>query len=72
MKKTDISYIKRYTASMKTKLQELLGIKYPIIMAPMFLVTNDEMMIAASKAGIPPLGRVFPFAVKGSAVFAVL
>ncbi len=37
---------------MKTKLQKLLGIEFPIIMAPMFLVTNKEMLIAASQAGI--------------------
>ena len=35
-----------------TSLTQLLSIKHPIIMAPMFLVTNTKMMIAASKAGI--------------------
>lgn len=30
----------------------LVGIQYPIIMAPMFLVSNEEMMIAAGNAGI--------------------
>jgi len=30
----------------------LLGIKYPIIMAPMFLVSNTEMIIAGIQAGI--------------------
>ena len=33
-------------------LRDILNIKYPIIMAPMFLVSNIEMLIAASKAGI--------------------
>jgi nitronate monooxygenase len=33
-------------------LTDILDIKYPIIMAPMFLVSNIEMLIAASKAGI--------------------
>lgn len=33
-------------------LTELLNIKYPIIMAPMFLVSNVKMLVAASKAGI--------------------
>ncbi len=37
---------------MKTKLQEMLGIDFPIIAAPMFLVSNPEMIIAATKAGI--------------------
>lgn len=33
-------------------LCKLLDIQYPIIMAPMFLVSNDAMLIAASKCGI--------------------
>ena len=37
---------------MKTALTELLGIELPIIMAPMFLVTNVEMIVAAGDAGI--------------------
>jgi nitronate monooxygenase len=36
----------------KTKLSELLNIDYPIIMAPMFLVTTEEMMIAGVEQGI--------------------
>jgi NAD(P)H-dependent flavin oxidoreductase YrpB (nitropropane dioxygenase family) len=34
---------------MKKDLTEILGIQYPIIMAPMFLVSNVEMVIAATK-----------------------
>jgi len=37
---------------MKTALTELLGVELPIIMAPMFLVTNTKMMISAADAGI--------------------
>jgi len=37
---------------MNTWLCETFNIKYPIIMAPMFLVSNKEMLIAASEAGI--------------------
>ncbi|MDN3493192.1 NAD(P)H-dependent flavin oxidoreductase [Winogradskyella bathintestinalis] len=37
---------------MKTKLTELLNIKHPIIQAPMFLVSNVEMVTEAMKAGI--------------------
>jgi nitronate monooxygenase len=33
-------------------LCNLLGIQYPIIMAPMFLVSNEAMVIAAIKTGI--------------------
>jgi nitronate monooxygenase len=33
-------------------LCDLLNIDFPIIMAPMFLVTNSDMMIAAGNAGI--------------------
>jgi len=38
--------------SMPTELTEMLGIKFPIIMAPMFLVSNAEMTIEGIKAGI--------------------
>ena len=34
-----------------SSLSELLGIRYPIIVAPMFLVSNTDMVIAAIKAG---------------------
>lgn len=33
-------------------LTEILGIEYPVIMAPMFLVSNAKMLIAAGKSGI--------------------
>lgn len=36
----------------KTLLTDILNTKHPIIMAPMFLVTNEEMMIAAINNGI--------------------
>ena len=36
----------------KTSLTQLLDIKYPIIMAPMFLVTNTKMMIDALNCDI--------------------
>jgi nitronate monooxygenase len=36
----------------KAELCSMLGIKYPIIMAPMFLVSNVEMTVAAIEAGI--------------------
>lgn len=37
---------------MQTKLTQLLNIKYPIIQAPMFLVSNVAMVSEAMKAGI--------------------
>lgn len=37
---------------MKTWLTETFSIKYPIIMAPMFLVSNVEMLLAAADSGI--------------------
>lgn len=37
---------------MKTTLTELLGIELPIIMAPMFLVTNTKMIVSAAESGI--------------------
>jgi nitronate monooxygenase len=36
----------------KTPLTELLGIKYPIILAPMFLVSNTKMILEATITGI--------------------
>jgi nitronate monooxygenase len=41
----------QYNKIMK-KLTEILNIKEPIIMAPMFLVSNKAMMLSASEAGI--------------------
>jgi nitronate monooxygenase len=38
--------------NIKTTLTELLDIQYPIILAPMFLVSNVEMVIEATKSGI--------------------
>lgn len=37
---------------MKAALCNLLNIEFPIIMAPMFLVTNNKMIIEAAEAGI--------------------
>ena len=37
---------------MATKLTKLLNIKYPVIQAPMFLVSNTTMVIEAMKSGI--------------------
>jgi len=37
---------------MSKDLTDILGIKYPVIMAPMFLVTNVKMMVAACNSGI--------------------
>ena len=37
---------------MQTKLTELLNIKFPIIQAPMFLVSNVAMVTEAMNAGI--------------------
>ncbi|MCK5825371.1 MAG: nitronate monooxygenase [Ichthyobacteriaceae bacterium] len=37
---------------MKKQLTDILNIEFPIIMAPMFLVSNTDMIIAALKSGI--------------------
>jgi nitronate monooxygenase len=37
---------------MKAPLCDLLGIRYPIILAPMFLVSNSQMIIKGIEAGI--------------------
>jgi nitronate monooxygenase len=38
--------------SIETPLTTLLGISYPIIMAPMFLVSDEKMVLEAAKSGI--------------------
>ncbi|MCS6935335.1 MAG: nitronate monooxygenase [Chitinophagales bacterium] len=40
------------SAPIDTALTRMLGIDYPIIMAPMFLVSNARMVIEAARAGI--------------------
>lgn len=35
-----------------TPLSQRLGLRYPIIAAPMFLISNKEMLVAAAEAGI--------------------
>jgi nitronate monooxygenase len=37
---------------MQTSITKLLGIEYPVIMAPMFLVSNTKMILAALESGI--------------------
>jgi len=38
--------------NLKTSFTDMLGIDYPVIMAPMFLVSTPEMIIEALKSGI--------------------
>ena len=38
--------------TVKAKLCELLGIEFPVIMAPMFLVSDENMIIEAIRSGI--------------------
>jgi nitronate monooxygenase len=37
---------------MQTSITKMLGIQYPVIMAPMFLVSNTSMIVAALESGI--------------------
>ena len=36
----------------RTPLADKLGLRYPIVCAPMFIVSNKEMIVAAAEAGI--------------------
>ncbi len=36
----------------RTPLSERLGLQYPIVCAPMFIISNKEMIVAAAEAGI--------------------
>lgn len=38
--------------TIKTQLTDLFGLRYPIICAPMFLISNPDMLVAAAQAGI--------------------
>lgn len=40
------------------KLSEMLGIEHSLLVAPMFLVSNTAMVIAALKAGLRQLYRL--------------
>ncbi|MBT6176904.1 MAG: nitronate monooxygenase [Deltaproteobacteria bacterium] len=37
---------------LETALSKKLGLKYPIVCAPMFIISNKEMIVAAAEAGI--------------------
>ncbi|MFL5785166.1 MAG: NAD(P)H-dependent flavin oxidoreductase, partial [Bacteriovoracaceae bacterium] len=37
---------------MKTSFTEIVPVEFPVIMAPMFLITNVEMMVASLESGI--------------------
>ena len=37
---------------LQTRLSQQLGLKYPMVVAPMFLISNKEMIVAAAEAGI--------------------
>jgi nitronate monooxygenase len=41
-----------FPAAIDTALTRMLGIEFPVIMAPMFLVSNAAMIISACKSGI--------------------
>lgn len=38
--------------SVKTKLSQRIGLKYPLVSAPMFLISTPEMLISSAEAGI--------------------
>ena len=38
--------------SLSTPLSRQLGLKYPIVAAPMFILSNKEMLLASANAGI--------------------
>ena len=37
---------------LETALSKKLGLKYPIVLAPMFIISNKEMIVAAAEAGV--------------------
>ena len=39
-------------SSLSTPLSKRIGLKYPIVCAPMFIISNKEMLLASAEAGI--------------------
>ena len=37
---------------LETALSKKLGLKYPFVVAPMFILSNKEMIVAAAEAGV--------------------
>lgn len=37
---------------LETSLSKKLGLRYPFVAAPMFLISNKEMLVACAEAGI--------------------
>ena len=37
---------------LQTALSEKLGLRYPFVLAPMFIISNKEMIVAAAEAGV--------------------
>ena len=37
---------------LETSLSKKLGLKFPMVIAPMFLISNKEMIVAAAEAGV--------------------
>ena len=37
---------------LETALSKKLGLRYPIVCAPMFIISNKEMLLACAEAGI--------------------
>lgn len=42
----------RWRMPLETTLSRKIGLKYPIVCAPMFLLSNKEMIVAAAEAGV--------------------
>ena len=40
------------TKPFSTPLSRKLGLTYPLVAAPMFIISNKEMIVAAAEAGI--------------------
>ena len=50
----------------QNELMNLLNIRFPLIMAPMFLVSNEEMMVAGIQSGVMSVFPTLNCRLKGS------
>ena len=56
------------------RLQKRLGLKHPIVSAPMFLISNKEMIVAAAEAereGVRISFDMFPYTAAATMMIAI-
>jgi nitronate monooxygenase len=47
-----VAHLEEVDMPLETTLSRKLGLKYPFVLAPMFIISNKEMIVAAAEAGV--------------------